>query len=144
MTLVKWNHTPSIFDDVNHWFDQITNNIPVKSSELSYNHPDFEVQENEKEFLVKADLPGMEKKDVNINLVDSILIISGERKETKKDQNEKYGISEIRYGSFKRSFSLPDDVKEDCIKAKMKNGVLELTLPRMKPVVPNTKRIEIR
>lgn len=143
MTLVKWNQTPSIFEDVNHWFNQISNNLPMRSPESSLFHPDFEVQESEKEFLVKADLPGMEKKDININLANGMLTVSGERRESKKEQNENYGISEIRYGSFNRSFSLPEDILEDGIKAKMKNGVLELILPRMKPVKPETKQIEI-
>ena len=144
MTLVKWDHTPSIFEDVNHWFNHISNNLPVRASESSFFHPNFEVQKSEKGFMVKADLPGMEKKDMNIDIVKGMLTISGERRESKKEQNENYGISEIRYGSFNRSFSLPEDILEDSIKAKMKNGVLELTLPRMKPVKPEIKRIEIR
>ena len=144
MTLVKWNQAPNIFDDVNDWFNQITNNMPVRTLDYSIFHPDFEIQESEKEFLIRAELPGLDKKDVNINIVNDVLTISGERRESKKDENKTNLISEITYGSFSRSFTLPDDVLEEKIKAKMKNGVLELTVPRTEPVKPESKRIEIR
>ena len=144
MTLVKWNPAPNIFDDVNDWFNQITNNIPVRTYDYSIFHPDFEIQESEKEFLIRAELPGMDKKDVNINIENDVLTISGKRRESKKDENKTYLISEITYGSFSRSFTLPDDVLKEKIKAKMNNGVLELTVPRTEPVKPESKRIEIR
>tara|TARA_B100000029_G_C17523190_1_gene940704 strand:- start:453 stop:887 length:435 start_codon:yes stop_codon:yes gene_type:complete len=144
MTLVKWNPAPNIFDDVNDWFNQITNNIPVRTLDYSIFHPDFEIQESEKEFLIRAELPGMDKKDVNINIENDVLTISGERRESKKDENKTNLISEITYGSFSRSFTLPNDVLEEKIKAKMKNGVLELTVPRTEPVKTESKRIEIR
>ena len=144
MTLVKWNPAPNIFNDVNDWFNQITNNIPVRTYDYSIFHPDFEIQESEKEFLIRAELPGMDKKDVNINIENDVLTISGKRRESKKDENKTYLISEITYGSFSRSFTLPDDVLKEKIKAKMNNGVLELTVPRTEPVKPESKRIEIR
>ena len=144
MTLLKYNHMPNIFDDVNHWFDRLTNNNEFNLSEYKIFHPNFDVKKNEKEYLVIADLPGMEKKDVKIDIVDNVLTISGERNGSNKHDNSNYRISEICYGSFSRSFTLPKDILESNIKAKMINGVLELRLPIEKPIKAETKHIEIK
>ncbi len=148
MTLVKW--TPkrirpvtNIFDDMEAWMDQIFGRHPMVTTDTDRTWtPAFAIQETEKEYIVSADLPGMEKKDVEITIEDNVLTISGERKNMFEDKEHHY--SEIRYGKFYRSFQLPENVKEDSINAKFKNGVLTLNIPKVEPVKPEVKKIAIK
>jgi len=87
--------------------------------------------------------PGMDKKDVNIEIKNNVLTISGEKKYQNKDSDSS-NFSEFSYGQFSRSFNLPEDVKNDNIKASMKNGILALEIPRIKEVKSNVKKISIK
>ena len=106
--------------------------------------PRFEVLNTEDAYRLRADLPGMVKKDINIEIINDQLTISGERTNendfTKNDSN----YSEFNYGQFKRTFNLPDDVKQDKIKASMKDGVLSLEIPRLEKIKPQIKKISIK
>ena len=79
--------------------------------------------------------------EMDIEVVDNVLTISGERKATR---NEDHNYSEFSYGKFSRSFNLPEDAKGDGIKASMKDGVLAISIPRVEPVVPEVKKISIK
>ena len=91
--------------------------------------PQVEVRHNGNELTVCADLPGLSAKDIDIQVEDGILTISGERHQSSEDKKEGYYRSERSYGSFSRSVALPDGVDEDQIRAKFDNGVLEVTVP---------------
>jgi HSP20 family protein len=92
--------------------------------------PVFDISENEKEYSVIAELPGIEEKDMEVTLLDGILTVKGEKKQETEDKEETCHRIERRYGSFLRSFRIPDKVKTDKIDAIFKNGVLRLTLPK--------------
>jgi HSP20 family protein len=91
--------------------------------------PQVEVRQNGNQLTVCADLPGLTAKDVDVQVEDGILTISGERNQSSEDRQEGYYRSERSYGSFSRSIALPEGVNEDQIQAKFDNGVLEVTVP---------------
>jgi len=93
-------------------------------------HPEIEVEENEKEYILTADLPGMRKDDFNISVEGSHVTLSGERKVEAQKKDKGYHYCERRYGSFSRSLTLPRDIKADEVKAAYKDGVLQVTLPK--------------
>ena len=145
MRLVTWKpitRTNAIFNDIDSWFNNITSDFPSFLNEGSIWEPKFEVLNTDASYRVRTELPGMVKKDVNIEVVDNLLTISGERKLDYKNSDNNY--SEFAYGKFTRSFNLPDDVKENKIKASMKDGVLALDIPRMEQVKPEVQKIEIK
>lgn len=105
--------------------------------------PATNIRETKDDFIVEMAVPGMEKKDFHIKLVDNLLTISSERKDEKKDEDENYTRREYSYQSFSRSFSLPKDVvKEDKISAKYENGVLRIVVPKKEEAKPK-KPLEI-
>jgi len=104
--------------------------------------PLVDVKENDRDISVHAELPGVKKEDLKIELKDDVLSISGERKQEKKEQNEKYQRIERTYGKFMRSFGVPAGLREDQINANFKDGVLEIRFPKPKEELP--KKIAIQ
>jgi len=98
-------------------------------------------KETDDEYVLKVELPGLEKDDVQISLEQNVLTIRGEKKEEDVKENESFHKREIRYGWFERSFNLPGDINEKKIDAKMKNGVLTIRVPKEESAKP--KRIPI-
>jgi len=143
MTLIRWANSPSIINEFDSFFDNVRNDFFNSASNYSWN-PNFEVLNMDSSYIVRADLPGLTKKDVDIKVTDNIVTISGERKGGDSDDKSNYYYSQLSYGSFSKSFSLPEDVLDKDISAKMKDGVLTLEVPRMKPVEPKSKRISIK
>jgi len=92
--------------------------------------PPVDIHDEGNELVLKADLPGLEKKDVDINITNNILTISGERKKEEKVEKGGYYTYERTHGSFYRRFELPVGIDVDKIKAHMENGVLEVRLPK--------------
>ena len=143
MTLVKWNPTRSLMTDFDRIFDSMfTHDLPRFSSVKSW-IPAVDVNETETEFLLSADMPGLDKKDVSIDIHDGVITIEGERAIDNEKSTDDYRIRERQLGSFNRSFRLPDNVKEDKVAAKFKNGVLTVTLPKTKEVLPEGRQIKI-
>lgn len=106
--------------------------------------PALDVKETEKELVVKADLPGIDEKDVQLTLQDGVLSIRGEKKSEHKDERENYHVVERSYGSFQRVIRLPDTVDEDKVEARFDKGVLTITLPKRPEMVKTQKKIEIK
>lgn len=104
--------------------------------------PDTDMMETEKEFVVAVDLPGFQKKDININYEDNRLIIKGTRKEETKDEQKDYLHRERYFGEFVRSLTLPTKIKEDKIKASFKDGVLTVTAPKVEVSKPKMVAID--
>ena len=143
MTLIKWNTTrPSIFNDIDTIFNSIASDFPTMYEQTASWFPKFEVLNMDDSYRIRADLPGMVKKDVDIEVVNNKLTISGERKMNDNKTNRSY--SEINYGAFTKSFNLPEDVVENKIKASMKDGVLALEIPRIEPTKPSVNKISIK
>lgn len=105
--------------------------------------PSCEISEDKNSYLMKLDMPGVKKQDVRIDLDGHQLTISAERREEKKTDKaeQRHRFSEISYGSYQRSFTLPSAVDENKVDAKFENGVLSLTLP--KSVQSSTKQIAV-
>ena len=144
MTLIKWNAArPSIFSEFDNLFDSFISDFPTLYDRGSSWTPKFEVLNTDNSYRIRADLPGMIKNDVNIEVVNNTLKISGERIND-RDESDDYNYSELSYGKFSRTFNLPEDVKENEIKASMKAGVLALEIPRVKPIQPEVKKIKIK
>jgi HSP20 family protein len=103
--------------------------------------PSFEVTETKDAYLFRADLPGVKEQDLEISLTGTRLSISGHREQEKHDQGDTFYASERSYGSFTRSFTLPEGVDGETVSAELKNGVLTLTVPKKPEVQP--KKIPI-
>lgn len=101
-----------------------------------------DIKENEKEYLLEAELPGINKNDINLELRDDILVISAKRKEEIDEEEENYIRKERRYGSISRSFNM-NNIDKDKIKAKFDNGILYITLPKLESSIIKSKKIKI-
>jgi HSP20 family protein len=104
--------------------------------------PQVDITEDEKEYLVKADLPEMKKEEIKVNVEEGILSVSGERKAEKEEKNKKFHRIERSYGSFLRSFTLPEDANGAKVMAEFKDGVLQVHLP--KSPVAKSKAVEVK
>jgi HSP20 family protein len=104
--------------------------------------PAIDVTESDGEIEITAELPGLEEKDVQINVSDNVLTIRGEKKAEKEDKQKDYHLVERSYGSFYRSLELPSGVDVDKIKADISKGVLKVTVP--KPAAKQAKKIEVK
>jgi len=111
------------------------------SKEMTF-MPALDVSETENSLIVKAEVPGMEQKDIDINLSDGLLTITGEKKHEKEDKEENYHCVERHYGRFTRTMRVPFDVETDKVDATYKDGVLKITLPKSETAKP--KKIEIK
>ncbi len=105
--------------------------------------PTVNTREDEKAYHIEVDLPGVKKEDIHVDISDGVLTISGERKFKKEVKEKDYYKVESSFGKFERSFRLPEDVKEDDIKAETKDGVLNITLPKVKKE-EKKKKIEVK
>ena len=143
MTLARFNQLPNLFDQFfeNDLFDWSTRNFSDTNTTL----PSVNIKEGNESFEVEMAAPGLEKKDFKIELNGDVLTISSEKKvenETKED--EKFTKREFSYQSFSRSFTLPNTVDEDKIKAKYDNGILSVFIPKKEEAKPKpAKQIAI-
>ncbi len=104
--------------------------------------PLVDITEDEKEYVVKAEVPEMKKEDIKLNVHDDVLTISGERKYEKEEKGKKYHRVERAYGSFVRSFTMPEDADGTKVSAEYKDGVLKVHLPKSEKAKP--KAIEVK
>ncbi len=104
--------------------------------------PAFEVKETTDAFVLKADLPGVSEADLDINVHNNVLTVSGSRAAEERKDGESYALYERQFGSFSRSFSLPDSVDGEKIEAKLDAGVLTLTIGKQAPAKP--RKIELK
>jgi HSP20 family protein len=104
--------------------------------------PSIDVSETEDQFVIEAELPGMAKGNININLENGRLAISGERRLESEEEGKTFHRVETKYGSFNRSFQLPDNIDEESINASYKNGLLHISIQKSASKVK--KQIEIK
>ncbi len=146
MQLIKWNPTRDLFNmrrQMNSLFDDFFHPARRQADDESmWNwNPAVDIYEDGDNIVVKAEIPGMDKESISVNVKDRVLTLKGERSEDNEVNEEKYFRRERTYGRFERAFSLPADVKTDDIKAEYKDGVLKVMVP--KPEVQKPKQITI-
>lgn len=105
--------------------------------------PSVDILETAEDFQVKCELPEVKKEDVKVNVSDGLLRIEGERKFDKEDKTKKYHRVERFYGSFMRSFALPEGVEQDKVKAEFKEGLLTVRLPKSPKTLPRSVDVKI-
>lgn len=142
MALIKYhnNYAPASFSNIvdrffndNFFSGEVTNNFT----------PTVDVIETDEQFEIRFSIPGVEKDQIKIDLENGKLTVSGERKMEEKTEKRNYRSVETRYGSFNRSFYLPDNINEDKIEADHKNGVLNIVIPK-EEVKATLKQIAIK
>ena len=124
-----------------HRFPKLLGGLDLAATKWS---PDIEAFERQGEFVVRADLPGMTKDNVKVEVFEGNLIIEGERKEEKEQKEKGYYACERTYGSFHRAVPLPEGVKADDAKAIFKDGVLEIVMPAGKVPEKHGRQLEIK
>ena len=122
---------------------EATGNGGKEALTVSQWSPLVDIMEDEKEYLIKAELPDIKKEDLRLAVEDDVLAISGERKFEKEEQSKKYHRVERAYGSFVRSFSLPEDADGSKVTADFKDGVLQVHLAKSMKVKPKAIEIQV-
>ncbi len=127
--------------DLDNFFSDFFSVNPLETGNEWY--PRVDIEEDEKAYRVHAEIPGLEEKDLNVTLEKDVLTISGEKKEEHEEKDgKKVVLSERRYGSFTRSWRLPEGVKSDEVTAEFANGILKIELPKSEEAQP--KKIDIQ
>lgn len=157
MTLVRWSpnrmHTGwypvsnlateivSMQREIDRLFDRFQGGITERNGTATF-MPAVDIVEREKDYLVRVELPGLDRNDVKISVLDDVLTIRGERKAEEERKDEQIHRLERSHGVFERSFTLPNSIKSEQIEATFENGLLSITLPKLEQ--PKPKPIEIK
>ena len=141
MTLVKWIPRNSLINDFDNMLDTMFND-GWNGSLIRNNSLSVDIIEKENEFELTADLPGFDKKEINLSIQDKVLSLIANHKSS-SDSKESYRLRERNSKSFNRSFTLPENVIEEKINAKFKNGSLKIILPKVEKIEPEIKKIKI-
>lgn len=136
-TLVRWNPTRTIFEEMDRFFEESTVQEPK-----TWNLP-LDVIENEDGYVIKASIPGVDAENLNVVLEDNVLTVKAEVEAEELAENEQIHIRERRTGSFNRSLRFPVDVNGDEISANYTNGVLSLNVPKSEEVKPKQINVTI-
>src|SRR5262245_25813875 len=145
MAVVRWDpfRDLSVLQDrMNRLFDTAGRNWGTEEPAATTTwSPAVDIFETEGEIVVKAELPGMERKDIALNLENNVLTLRGERRFEKETKDDNYHRIERSYGGFRRAFSIPATVDEEKINAEYKDGVLKIVLPKKEQAKPKQIRI---
>jgi HSP20 family protein len=146
MNLVKWNpfrELEDVSDSLNRIFGRHTARAEPDREMLAVADwmPSVDISETDGAYLVKGEIPGVKKEDVNVTIQDGMLTVQGERKREKEEKGKKFHRVECSYGSFVRSFRVPDDADENKVKAEFKDGMINITLPKSEKA--KTKAINV-
>ena len=130
--------------EIDRLFDDLTNGFGLSGSQGTYLMPSIDVTETDNEIAITAEIPGLERKDVDISLENDVLTIRGEKKmeAEKKDKDKNVHLAERSYGVFYRVLQLPPGVEPSSVQAMMSKGVLKITIP--KPARSAAKKIEVK
>jgi HSP20 family protein len=146
MTVVRWDPFRELEDmseRLNRVFSRPTlRNTGKENLTVADWMPTVDISETESEYLIKAELPEVRKEDVKVTVENGVLTLQGERRQEKEEKGRRFHRVERSYGSFVRSFTLPESVDEGGVKAEYKDGVLALHLPKSEKVKP--KAIDVK
>ena len=147
MRLVKYSPLKGLYDFEDRfdrvWRDIVPHHLFHERNLTGGWEPLVDVYETGKSFVLKAELPGMKEEDVHVNIEGNILTFTGERKREEEITKEHYHRTERYYGSFCRSFAIPESVDREHIKATFRSGVMKLDLPKKEEVKPKEIKIEV-
>ena len=148
MNLMKWNparELEEISTRLNRVFGKSFDRTDTGNEMMSVADwmPSVDISETEAAYLIKGEIPGVNKEEVKISIQDGLLTIQGERKHEKEEKGKKFHRVECSYGSFVRSFQLPDDADESNVKAEFKDGMLNVTLPKSAKAKPKSINVSV-
>ena len=147
MTLVRWDpfrELESMSDRLNRVFSRPTLSTSGREAlTVADWMPTVDISETDSEYLIKAELPEVKKEDVKVTVENGVLTLQGERRQEKEEKGKKYHRVERSYGSFVRSFTLPESVDESAVKAEYKDGMLNLHLPKTEKVKPKSIDVKV-
>jgi HSP20 family protein len=146
MSLIRWEPFTAM-DDMLNRFPSLLGRWPRVSGNTEANldwAPSVDISETGQEYLIRATLPAVKKEDVEVTVEDGMLTLSGERRQMEEQKDEKFHKMESVYGSFSRSFALPDAIDAAAIRAESKDGVLTIHVPKTKaePKRPTTIKVQ--
>ncbi|GAB2533924.1 hypothetical protein GCM10027189_13650 [Rufibacter soli] len=133
---------PDFFSDMDQFFGMMPMPMSMRR-QMEINVPSVNIKDREKDYLIEVAAPGMKKEDFNIDLERGVLTISSQREDEKNEDMENYHKREYNYSSFSRSFSLPENLKPEEIKAHYENGILSLVVPKKETGEKTKQRIKI-
>jgi len=146
MKLVKWNPFREL-EDMSDRLNRLTGRSMWPSGDEALVTADWsplvDIQETEKEYLIKAELPEIRKEDVKVFIKDGVLTIEGERKAEKEEKGKKFHRVERSYGKFMRGFSMPEDADETSVKADFAGGVLNVHLGKTEAAKPRSIEVKV-
>lgn len=122
----------SLFDDIDRVFNTFLHDGPA----TTYRTPSVDIQENETDYVLEAELPGLSEKDVEVKVEDNLLTIASRKDRKQEEKREDYVVLERRSAAFSRSFVLPKDVDREKIEATFKDGLLSLRIPKAESAKP--------
>jgi HSP20 family protein len=143
MTIMRWEPFGSMDDLFNRALRRhyaYDNDVEGKRSFL----PSADISETDKEYLIRTELPAVKKGDVHVTTEDGMITIQGERKHEEEEKNERFHRVESSYGSFTRSFALPENVDADSIRCESRDGVLTVRIPKKAEKKAKARRIEVQ
>lgn len=149
MNLIKWDPFREL-EYVSERLNRIFDRTPARLSDnkemlpMADWEPSADVSETDTAYLIKADLPGVNKEDVKVFIQDGMLTMQGERKMEKEEKGKKYHRIERSYGNFTRSYRMPDDADENSVKAEFKDGTLNITLGKSAKKISKPNTIDIK
>ena len=148
-TLITWNQLRDMEEATQNRFNRFLGGFPNRigngethSLTVADWSPEVDITEDDRGYLLKADLPEMKKDDVRVTVEDGVLCVSGERKGEKEDHKRKFHRIERSFGNFRRSFTLPEDADSTKVTADFRDGVLKVHLPTT--ARPKSKAIEVK
>ena len=153
MTIVKWTpmrELESIKRDMERLVGDFVEPFPGRHlfrwprlNENDAYYPSVELINKDNEYLVRVELPGIDKKDLDLTITDDTLTIKGEAKRSEEVKEDDYLLSEVTYGKFSRTITIPTEVESGKAKAKTNYGILEITLPKKKDSKPKEIKVEV-
>jgi len=148
MALIRWDpfrEISSLQERMNRLFSDVRLRTPYGEEEITQGAwiPAVDIYETNEAIVLKAELPGIPKEDIFIEVKDNTLTLKGEKKFEREVKEENYHRVERSYGSFQRAFTLPGTVQQDKVRAKFRDGILEITLPKLEQAKPKQIKVEL-
>ena len=144
MNLIRWEP----FGDVETLFNRLVKGnfvrLPQSSTGSVEWSPSADISETDQEYVIRAELPAVKKEDVQVTVEDGTIMIKGERKQQNVDKKEKYHRVETFYGSFERTFALPENVDANSIRCESKDGILTVHIPKTETHKQGPKQIKVQ